>query len=165
MTHFHYFAYGSNMSVRRLQQRTPSAKLLGVAILDAHVLAFNKHSLIDGSAKCTIARSSSDCVYGVLYRINTSELEILDSYEGRGRGYDRIFVDVKDAQGVQHRAQTYLGTRLLENIRPYSWYHHHVLVGAREARLPGDYIRAIENIAVIEDPDRDREAGELAIYG
>ena len=105
------------------------------------------------------------CVYGVLYRINTSELEILDSYEGRGRGYDRIFVDVKDAQGVQHRAQTYLGTRLLENIRPYSWYHHHVLVGAREARLPGDYIRAIENIAVIEDPDRDREAGELAIYG
>jgi hypothetical protein len=46
-----YFAYGSNMSLRRLRTRVPSAVKLGNATLFGHQLKFHKRSQ-DGSAKC-----------------------------------------------------------------------------------------------------------------
>lgn len=33
-----YFAYGSNLHPLRLQRRTPSARLAGLAVLEGHVL-------------------------------------------------------------------------------------------------------------------------------
>ena len=51
-----YFAYGSNMSQRRLQARVPSATFLGIGILLGHALAFHKISKKDGSGKCDIVK-------------------------------------------------------------------------------------------------------------
>ena len=42
MDTFLYFAYGSNMSERRLRKRVPSAKVVGTGILKNHCLTFQK---------------------------------------------------------------------------------------------------------------------------
>lgn len=50
-----YFAYGSNLCVRRLRRRVPSARALGPARLDGWTLRWHKRGE-DGSGKCSIAR-------------------------------------------------------------------------------------------------------------
>ncbi|MDQ2928209.1 MAG: gamma-glutamylcyclotransferase, partial [Pseudomonadota bacterium] len=65
------FAYGSNMCSRRLRERTPSARALGVGRLPGHKLAWHMAGG-DGSAKCDIVETGreEDVVWGVLYEID-----------------------------------------------------------------------------------------------
>jgi hypothetical protein len=56
LEHFHrfkrghsmlYFAYGSNMNWQQMQDRCPSARFFGVALLPDHKLAFTRESDLD----------------------------------------------------------------------------------------------------------------------
>ena len=60
-----YFAFGSNMSTRRLGARIPEAVALCVGELRAWTLLCNKTGL-DGSAKANIERSATGAVWGVV---------------------------------------------------------------------------------------------------
>lgn len=161
-----YFAYGSNMSVRRLTQRVPSARALGVGTLDDHQLMFRKKSRIDCSAKCDIAPSNGHAVLGVLFGIDHGEEQELDRVEGLGRGYRKKDVDVSDAAGRRARAFTYYADPeyVHATLRPYTWYVKHVVVGAEEAGLPADYINNLKGVESVIDPDPEREKRELSIH-
>ncbi|WP_235272578.1 MULTISPECIES: gamma-glutamylcyclotransferase [Halomonadaceae] len=50
-------------------------------------------------------------------------------------------------------------------MRPYMWYKHHVVAGAREHGLPAAYVRALESIEARTDPDNERHARELVLHG
>jgi len=158
-----YFAYGSNMSSKRLKARVPSAKAIGVAILKSHKLAFHKVS-VDGSGKCDIAASETDEVIGVLFEIPESEKRNLDRLEGLNHGYDEKTVEVHLGADKTETAVTYFATKVNPELKPFTWYRRHVLEGAREAQLPSSYIDAIEAVDAKEDADQEREAKELAIY-
>ena len=162
-----YFAYGSNMSVPRLQVRVPSAKSLGVGTLDDHQLMFRKKSKKDRSAKCDIAPSGGCTVLGVLFEIDPGEKQALDGAEALGKGYKKKCVDVSDAAGRHVRAFTYYADseHIQTTLRPYTWYVKHVLAGAEEAGLPERYIDNLKRVEAVVDPDPDREKKELAIYG
>ena len=163
MGKLYYFAYGSNMSSRRLKARVPSATVIGPGVLAGHRLAFHKVSK-DGSAKCDLVESGSSRVQGVLFEIDESDKPKLDRVEGLGDGYDQKTVDVLLQSAVSKSAFTYFATDVDAGLKPYSWYKRHLLEGAREARLPPAYIEMLEQVGAIEDPDREREARELAIY-
>lgn len=159
-----YFAYGSNMSRRRLQARVPSAQVLGMGVLAGHALAFHKFSERDGSGKCDIVASVNETVYGVLFRIPAAELPVLDAHEGNGHGYDRRVITLQNESGCAVEAWVYVATQIDPHTRAYRWYKHHVLEGAREAGLPAAYLQHIEAVATVADPDTDRASRELAIY-
>lgn len=163
----HYFAYGSNMSLARLRGRVPGAQPLGCFTLKAHDLRFHKSGK-DGSAKCDayFTPGTADSIYGVVFRIDPAEKPYLDAAEGLGRGYDQKDVTVVDRHGLSVNAITYFATRIDTNLRPYSWYVNHVLIGAREASLPLEYIEAkIASVQSIEDSDQARDAAQRAIHG
>lgn len=163
----HYFAYGSNMSVSRLRQRTPSAKALGCFTLHGHDLRFHKSSG-DGSAKCDayFTPNARNVVYGVLFELHPSEKPALDAAEGLGYGYDQKEITVIARDGSAVTATTYVATHIDENLKPYSWYVNHVLIGAREASLPSNYIDAkIASVETVEDSDKERDTRERAIHG
>lgn len=162
----HYFAYGSNMSVLRLRERVPGAVSLGCHSLVEHELRFHK-SGGDGSGKCDAYFTSNpvDVVYGVLFKIDPDEKPALDKAEGLGCGYDEKEVTVKAKDGTSVKATTYVATRIDAALKPYSWYMHHVLVGAGEASLPAEYIeQKISPVLVVEDGDRERDEKQRAIY-
>ena len=165
MSRIIYFAYGSNMSCRRLQARVPSAERVSLGILDGHALAFHKISNIDFSAKCNIVAAENETVYGALFQIEQIELPVLDAYEGIGKGYERRTIEVRDHLGQYVEAWTYMATSIDPSLRPYTWYKRHVLEGAREIKVPLEYLRLIEQVDAIEDPDPERASRELAIYG
>ena len=160
-----YFAYGSNLSCKRLQERVRSAEPKKRGVLRCHCLAFHKISRKDGSGKCDIVSSKeSDVVWGRVYHIDDKDKECLDRYEGLGYGYAEKTVTVELDSGTTIRAVTYYATVKDPTLQPYTWYITHVLVGAKEACLPPDYIKKIEEVKARKDCDKEREAQELAIY-
>ena len=175
MSTFLYFAYGSNMSKRRLRKRVPSAKVIGTGILNNHCLTFHKRSA-DASGKCTIECSTSDKVYGVLFQIEKKEEKCLDKAEGAcGNGsYTKVTRDIeiwnskcsKYKCGETICVKTYQARpeSMDRKLKPYSWYKQHVLVGAIEQKLPPCYIDYLIRVDADKDCCKKREACELAIY-
>ncbi len=153
-----YFAYGSNLHPLRLQQRVPSARVLGVAELAGHVLRFHKRGQ-DGSAKCDAfaTHRREDRLFGVVYEMATEEKPLLDQVEGLGHGYNEVLLEVSCA-GMAWGAFLYQAdpAHIDETLKPFDWYKALVLAGSRHHRLPQGHTRAIELIESIEDLDLGR---------
>jgi len=162
----YYFSYGSNMSIRRLGLRVPSASPIGAGVLKEHELRFHKVSSRDGSAKCDVVATAGPGrhVHGVVYRIDVAEKPALDRAEGLGFGYEQKNVLIEMEKGSDIQAFCYCATEINPHLKPFCWYREHVLRGARENNLPGAYIRSIESIEVVTDDDAVRRERELSIY-
>ena len=164
---FLYFAYGSNMSWRRLTApgRAPSATRMTVGYVPGRRLTFDKFSTRDRSGKCDCEATGNprDLVYGVVYRIAASERAALDEAEGLHHGYrDEILAVVAGA--VTHRALAYVATDKRPGLPVFDWYLEHVLAGAAENELPSGYVDALHQIHTVVDENRGRAAKERALY-
>ena len=161
-----YFAYGSNMSTSRVQERVPSAKRIGLYFLERHDLRFHKISDKDGSGKCDayFTDKADDIVIGTLFEIISDEKTNLDKAEGLGVGYNEKEVVLKSQEGDEVKAVTYYATKIDKSLKPYSWYLNHVLVGAKESELPIDYIEKIQEMESTQDKDTNRDGRERAIH-
>lgn len=161
---FAYFAYGSNMSEPRLGSRVRWFRPVAIATLNGYRLTFDKVS-VDGSGKCDCEHTgvAGHRVWGVVFAIDVGEQAALDKAEGVGSGYDRHEIELTTDRGVI-TVVTYFATRKMAGLSPYHWYKHHVLYGARAARLPAEYIAAIEAVPSIEDPRPGQADAELAVY-
>ena len=160
-----YFAYGSNMSLTRLQERVPSALRLDIVALKNYQLRFNM-SDADGSGKCDAfeTNNSDDVVIGALFEINEDEKEVLDRAESLGVGYNEKFVFVHNNAGEAFEALIYCAKTINASLKPYSWYLNHVLVGAKETNVPDYYLAKIESVECTVDLDKNREIKERAMY-
>lgn len=160
-----YFAYGSNMSIKRIQQRVPEAQIIGIATLKEHTLLFHKVSK-DGSGKCNafFTGNQQDYVIGVLFNIDKKNKKELDKAEGLGDGYDEKEIVVDIDENTKDVAITYVATKCDDALKPFSWYKKHVLNGAKEVHLPVEYIKTIEAVESIKDKNNEREKKELNIY-
>jgi hypothetical protein len=161
----YYFAYGSNMSSRRLWQRLGSARAVAVARLPRHRLCWHKQGR-DGSGKCDAAHTGDPghAVLGVLYDVAAAQRALLDCVEGVGAGYEAIDVGLLLDTGSSVAAFTYRATLIDADTLPFHWYKTHVLRGAREHGLPEEYIARLEAVPSRDDPDRERQRRELLIY-
>lgn len=147
-----YLAYGSNLHPRRLQRRTPSARLVGTVRLAGWALRFNKRS-VDGSAKCNVVAAAADAaVHCAVFAIDGHHLPALDQAEGAGYAvrrlripeYGRVFIYVARPHYVDER------------LAPYRWYRDLVVAGARYHGFPHGYVEALAAVAATADPDAAR---------
>lgn len=161
-----YFAYGSNMSCRRLAARITSPRRVAVARLSGHELRWHKQGR-DGSGKCDVypTGDEQDVVIGVLFEIDARDKPLLDRHEGLGRGYRERRVELLGPGGERWQAFTYQATLTDPGLQPYRWYKRHVLEGALEHGLPWHYIARLRAVVAWDDPDAERHRNELRIYG
>ena len=159
METFLYFAYGSNMLSRRLQERTSSATVIGTGFVEGRRLAFHKVSK-DGSGKCDIELTNVETnrAYGVLFGIASAEKNALDKAEGLGQGYKEESVIVRQASGATVTATAYIATAIEPVLRPYDWYKALVVAGAIEHGLPDSYIEWLRTFHSQPDPNAKRRA-------
>lgn len=154
-----YFAYGANLHPKRLQERAPSAQLIGTGALAGHRLVFNKRST-DGSGKCTfVPGATEERVYGAVYSLSSRDKAALDDLEGLGRGYDEVTVSVP-INGAEYACTTYVGSasHLDAALSSYDWYKNLVLAGVRYHCFPGEYVKAVVSIGSIADANAERRA-------
>jgi hypothetical protein len=81
-----------------------------------------------------------------------SERAVLERFEGSGAGSESSSVRGKLVSETVF-ALTYVATKERLGLRPHHLDRQHVLVGAEEANLPADDVRAIEAVSSIDDPD------------
>jgi hypothetical protein len=142
----------------RLLERVPSAQWVGRTELRYHRLAFQKKGR-DGSSKCNLVCTGeeSDGVYGAIYQMDSAHKKALDSFEGNGNGYHNSQLTV-ELHGKEYSCFTYFAQQsyIENNLKPYHWYKNLVVLGAKHLQFPDGYVRSIELIESVEDPDETR---------
>lgn len=93
-----YFAYGSNLNLRRMKRHAARAKPVGAARLDGYKLVFRR--FID------IAPDKNGAVWGAVYDITPACERALDAYEKCPVLYRKITVRV-DVAGETREAMAY----------------------------------------------------------
>ena len=149
-----YAAYGSNLHPFRLQQRTPSAKLVGVGEIAHHTLRFHKRGYRDFSGKCNLIRQQDKTAYVAIYDIDKGEIPLLDHAEGAGAGYDRTLIAI-DGFGD---CMIYLAAaeHIDDSLLPFSWYKALVIAGCERLAFPISYVGSIRAVADLRDADCTR---------
>jgi gamma-glutamylcyclotransferase len=137
-----YFAFGSNLPLARLRERTPSARVRDVAQLAGFRLTLDKRS-VDGSGKVNLARDASASVWGVVFEIAETEVAALEGFEP---GYARITVSARLRGGGVCDAHTFCSEQREAGLRAAPWYKALILAGAREHGLPADWILQLERL-------------------
>ena len=142
----HYFAYGSNMSARRIRHRLGWAPSRISVILQGYLLAFNKQSCDGG--KANIQASPEDEVEGILYFVREEDLLTMDKYEGVAeKQYRRQDFEVVDLSGRPMPAVAYVALNTGPESRPTSEYLNYLLEGGHLLSL--DYVTRLEEIATL----------------
>jgi gamma-glutamylcyclotransferase len=92
----YYFAYGSNMSPQRMNERLVGYKSRSLGILYDFELTFNKiNHQVKGAGYANIIAAKGKVVEGVVYEIDKTGLQILDGFEGYPNKYTRELLPVK----------------------------------------------------------------------
>ena len=133
-----YFAFGSNMSSRRLIERVGEVKVVGAAVLPDHRHRFSKRGS-DGTGKGNVEPAVGFRVHGVLYRLSLRQLEVLSGYEG---GYRRGQVSVQVSATLEP-AWTFIAHAPEGHIAPAPFYVEHYWTGIREHGIPESYMHGL----------------------
>jgi|TARA_B100001964_G_scaffold148572_1_gene163735 hypothetical protein len=142
----HYFAYGSNMSARRIRHRLGWSPPRIAVTLQDYLLAFNKQSADGGKANIQV--SSGDEVEGILYFVKEGDLLTMDTYEGVSeRQYKRLDIEVIDLSGRPMPAVAYVALNTGPESRPTVEYLNYLLEG--EHLLSLEYVSRLEEIATL----------------
>jgi gamma-glutamylcyclotransferase len=146
-----YFAYGSNLWIDQMTERTgpirKGADAPRVARLANHRVVFNMHGG-DGHVFANIM-SPGEGVLGVVYRCSPESLRQLDTYE---QGYERGHVQVVLENGERLDAVTYFAkpAHVGNCSQPSAAYLQRILDGARQHGLPSAYIQGLEAMAITQ---------------
>lgn len=142
-----HFAYGSNMSTKRLEDRVGRVVQRGAASLDGFEIRFDKKS-DDDTGKTNIAPAEGKVVWGVLFELTPDQLEALAKKE---KGYRKQDVPLT-ASGQPKTATAFVAKKQTLGLRPTRKYLDYLIAGAIEHTLPGDYVEMLKNVEVA-DPE------------
>ncbi len=117
-----YFAYGSNLSTRQMQERCPGAKRRSSARLPNHKLIFTGGSRSRQGGTATIRLQKGEQVLGGVYEIDEKCLRSLDRHEGYPTVHDRMNVMVFNDMGDAIEAVIYFKKERAAELPPSQEY-------------------------------------------
>jgi gamma-glutamylcyclotransferase (GGCT)/AIG2-like uncharacterized protein YtfP len=144
----YYFGYGSNMSSKIMRTWCGDGfRLVGVASLADHRLAFNRKSIRWGAGAADVVPAAGQTVWGAVYELGNACLDAMDEKEALGVAYERMDCTVTLLDGAQLNVMTYTVIDKHEpELRPGPAYLETILEGAEENGLPADYQQALSLI-------------------
>lgn len=146
-----YFAYGSNMSSGQMETVDRDAEFIGIARLRDHKLQFDLPSNKWRGCVADIVPDDECEVWGVVYEVSDEGVHALDRKEAVDLGrYERTLVSLL-IDGKSFECLTYRVKTPQRPCRPSVEYLYVIVSGAREKRLPAEYIRALEMTEVVVD--------------
>ena len=124
-----YFAYGSNLNKKQMQQRCPDSRPKFIATLPNYKLVFTGWSRTWHGGTATIKPFRGEKVRGAIYEVTEACLRQLDKYE---TGYARFNVTVFDEDNQPHQVLTYAKTGQLQDALPSKEYAAVIKQGYRD---------------------------------
>lgn len=139
----YYFAYGSNMNHKQMQERCPDSRFIKAVCLNNAGFRYDGRSKTwDDKAVANIVSSDGEKVWGGLFEVSGNDLAELDRCEGFPKSYGKKIVQVIDIEGNVYDAWVYFRIGEIEG-EPSEKYRNVVLEGANNCNLPDDYIKKI----------------------
>lgn len=168
---FHYFGYGSNLSLASLRAKGVEPRESHPAELLGWSLRFNvRHWFRHEGGMGNVERTGrdGDRVLGLVHLCDDGDLASLDAVEAYGWRYDRVEVEVETARGAV-RAHTYVGMAgaIDDSCLPTRRYLNIILAGAEAAGLDASYIARLraQPLAPARDyPPFERPTAPSAIF-
>ncbi|MFH1016527.1 MAG: gamma-glutamylcyclotransferase family protein [Chloroflexota bacterium] len=130
-----YFAYGSNLNKKQMQERCPDSKPLFTAVLPNYKLIFIGWSRQWKGAVASIKASRGDRVRGAVYEVSEQCLRKLDRFEGYPQNYNRLKVIVFGEDDEAIEAIIYIKAGQIEEDQPSKEYLAVIQQGLRDWRL------------------------------
>lgn len=130
-----YFAYGSNLDVKQMVSRCPSAKPLCRATLRFHRLTYRANFSDRGVATVVRNEQRRGAVYGALYQVSKEDMKQMDKYEGYPSTYFRAMMTVETKHG-NVKAIVYIMQDYFDPKKPSWEYLAKIQSGYRQWRIP-----------------------------
>ena len=128
-----YFAYGSNLCIRQMNDRCPNNSKIGMGKLKGHRWIITKRGYAN------VVKSSDEDVWGIIYEISMSDEEKLDVYEGVStKCYVKENLDIVMDEKIQN-CLTYVDPTTEEGV-PTSTYANTINEGLCDSKLPEEYV-------------------------
>lgn len=145
----YYFAYGSNMALWVMAEICAQHDLIGIAQLPDYRLAFTRYSQGWKGGVSDVIYSPGDTVWGGLFLIGNTCHDALDLNTHYGVGYTSMGVDVYTPDGSAYHTITYtVMKKSVQEHAPSRAYMDTLLEGARELRLPKEYLKFLKSIKI-----------------
>lgn len=124
-----YLAYGSNLNLKQMAYRCPTAKVLGSITLDGYQLLFRG---CNGGAVATVEKHEGGSVPVLLWKILPRDEAALDRYEGWPRLYRKEMVTAQfDGNPVE--AMVYIMNEGRQLGGPGLFYYDTIMDGYLDA--------------------------------
>lgn len=131
-----YVAYGSNLNLKQMKYRCPTAKLYGTGEIENYELQFKGHP---NSAFATIAPKEGSSVPVAVWEIQPRDELSLDRYEGYPSHYFKQDVPVQ-LDGEEVSAMVYIMNLKMNFGLPSPSYYHTVYEGYNDCELDTDIL-------------------------
>ncbi|MCX6800643.1 MAG: gamma-glutamylcyclotransferase [Candidatus Diapherotrites archaeon] len=153
----YYFAYGGNLSLEELSGRVGrNLKPLFAAYLPNSKLAFPRESTYQRGGTAGYVPCKGKKLWGAVFLLSREEIEEkLDMHEGyykkneRGSAYTKMEVKIMREEGRELSAITYVANKT-GNFHPSKYYLDKIIKGAKECKLPKEYIEELKKIKMEE---------------
>merc|ERR1712227_11453 len=156
---FLYFGYGSNLLRHRILIQNPTAQFIATAKLNNYQLDFNHASSRWKGAVATITECQGKDVWGVVWRLNSSDMQNLDEQEGVHTGiYKPVQIQVDTGGGECLSCRSYQLLKSSTDKRPSPHYLDVIIRGAVQNALPEDYITQLRSI------ETNTYTGDVPLY-
>lgn len=129
----YYFAYGSNLWLKQMNERCPENEKIGLAVLRGYRWMINTRGFAN------IALSKKDEVWGIVYTISKSDEITLDKFEGVSKGsYKKIKLDTfMDSNKLQ--CLVYIDPIVAEG-KSKKEYNERINRGLEDSKLSKEYV-------------------------
>ena len=142
-----YYAYGSNLCTRYLQEYCPSATFVLKADLPNYRIEFRRYSQEMQGGISTIMEAPGGLVRGVIYELSENEIGAMDLLEGVPQGlYLRETFLVLGADSSWHQADLYRVGKPAGPYAPAKRYLDLMIEGAREHALNAEHVKQLESL-------------------
>uniref|UniRef100_A0A8C4STD6 Gamma-glutamylcyclotransferase n=1 Tax=Erpetoichthys calabaricus TaxID=27687 RepID=A0A8C4STD6_ERPCA len=154
---FYYFAYGSNLLKERLLMANPSARFHCRGRLKGYSLKFGSSQGIPNKTwhggSATIREAPGDEVWGVVWKMSTSDLQSLDRQQGVviNGVYSPLLANVETENG-ELPCRTYQMNNCADKC-PSPQYKYVIVLGAKQNGLPEYYIKRLEAVEVNDNKE------------
>lgn len=107
MEKMYYLAYGSNLNIRQMKYRCPTAKAVGTAVIKDYELLFKGSKT---GSYLTIEKCEGDYVPVGVWEVNDEDIRHLDIYEGYPSFYYKTEIEVwlKEFSGKKRKIKAFV---------------------------------------------------------
>jgi hypothetical protein len=137
----------------QMYRRCPSAKVIGVAKLPNHRLAFPVWSQSRQCAVASAIPADGEDLWGVVYEITDADEKVLGSHEGPKYDLREIrCLMTADGTEIESDVQLFVANTQDDlkgnNCKPNAAYMNHFMNGAKHHPLPQDYLEKLKRIEI-----------------